>query len=498
MGQLVLSARIRGQATTQCDFTISIDGGGEIGPTSVVLDQSIFIVPDVSAKIDVQANSFEPSTLGTVAARLEIDQFGNVSATFLPNGWEPLVVLPSVLGNTIFLVVHFSPVRDATERARASLAQSGLDFPGAPPAPPPGDMTFRPAPVPLPPATYSPLPQEVSLNYIASPPIAGGKIKVETRTITPSGDLMILRLPGVATPQLVAVYWPASVPRGPGAPPAKFLIFFRPGMAQNAPQFFEDPRDRHDPMTNQIYPWGWDYQFFGLLRPLRYFGDPLLDDPFSKGFPYQIEASGRSVVLVMPLPRVAATPCDEITSFTDAVFLQEYLEEIQAFMFRGAGNTNFGPIGRLGMASFSSGHALMTCFLSKPANRNHPLYLDKLQEIYLFDPHDGVVAEVLGALTQATAWATVGSSATKIARLYTQMGPNLIAPLLAQLGVAPANPPFHSQTPDGRKSLTCMPREAWEALVQGMASSVPYANTGQVHQAIPALMVTDALRRSGF
>jgi hypothetical protein len=270
-------------------------------------------------------------------------------------------------------------------------------------------------------------------------------------------------------------------------------------MAQNVPDgFFTNVLDRHDPMTNDTYPWGFDYQFFGLLRPLRYMGDPLLEDPFPKGLPYQIQASGRNVVLVLPLPRVGAEPCAEITSFADAVFLQEYLEEIQAFMFRRAGNFSFGPVGRVGMGSFSSGHALLSCFLTQPANQTHPLLLDTLQEVWLFDPHADK-AEVTGeALAHVAAWAVRGSAATKIARLYTQNDPGHLAPLLAQLGVTAGAAPFHAETADGRKSLTSLPQAAWQSVAQQLQGTVPYTNSGQVHQVIPALMVTDALRRSGF
>ncbi|MEV5017691.1 hypothetical protein ACIGW1_31905 [Streptomyces sp. NPDC053780] len=496
MGQLSVSARVRGEPTTLCQFTLSVNGGSPATPTAVVLDQSIFTIPDSSAQIEIQANSLEPVKYGTVVARLEIDAFGSIQASFLPENWEPLTVLPSVLGPTAIMVVHFSPLRDATEQARVSLERTGADYPGAPP---PGDMSFRSSPVPLPPDKYSPLPEATDTSFAASPPISDGKIHVETRSVTPFGELVVLRLPGVGAPQLVAVHWPGGVPRGPGAPPAPFLVFFRPTMAQNVPDgFFTNPLDRHDPLTNDTYPWGWDYQFFGLLRPLRYMGDPLLAEPFPKGLPYQIQAAGRNVVLVLPLPRVAGGPCDEITSFTDAVFLQEYLEEIQAFMFRRAGNFSFGPIGRLAMGSFSSGHALMSCFLSKAANQTHPLFQDVLQEVYVFDPHADQAQVTAEALAHLAGWAVRGSASTKIARLYTQNDPAQLGPLLAQLGLTAGTAPFHAETPDGRKSLTSLPPGAWQNLAQRLNGAVPYTNSGQVHQVIPALMVTDALRRSAF
>jgi hypothetical protein len=70
--------------------------------------------------------------------------------------------------------------------------------------------------------------------------------------------------------------------------------------------------------------------------------------------------------------------------------------------------------------------------------------------------------------------------------------------LLAQLGLTAGTAPFHAETPDGRKSLTSLPPGAWQNLAQRLNGAVPYTNSGQVHQVIPALMVTDALRRSAF
>ncbi|MFD0400933.1 hypothetical protein ACFVHI_22965 [Kitasatospora sp. NPDC127121] len=500
MAQLVLTGQIHGQTTTQCNFTIAVNGGDQVGPDSVVLDQSIFNIPDTDASIDIQAAALDQTKYGTPTAHLDIDSSGTVQATFPPDGnWPPPAVTSSDSGQTIQLTVHFSPLRDVTEQARVSLAQTGSDYPGSPPAPPPGDMSFRTPGVALPPGAYSPPPGVTDSTFIASPSISGGAIQVETRSVTPGGEAVVLRLPGVDAPQLVAVYWPSGVSRDPGGPPAPFLVYFHPGMAQNSPAFYNEPRDRHDPTTGSTYPFGWDYQFFGLLNYLQYIGDPFLTNPFAKGLPLQIDGAARNVVLVLPLMRVAGNPCDEISSFADATVLQEYLPEIQALMFRRSGNFQFGPIGRLGMASFSSGHAALTCFLGNTANQAHPLYLDTLQEAYLFDPHADLVSETLAPLTQVTAWAGRGTSGTKTARLYTQNDPAQLSPLLTQLGVtAPGPAPFDAATPDDRNSLTSLPLAAWNTLATQQGSAVPYANTGQVHQVLPALMLTDALRRSRF
>ncbi|MFJ5776895.1 hypothetical protein [Streptomyces sp. NPDC093094] len=496
MGGMTLSARLGRDSMPQCPFVVRVNGS-PVEPTEVILEESLYTLPDASARIDILANPFAApdSVHGSTEARLEIDASGGVRATLLPENCR-LTVLPSDHGPAVIMVVHASPLRDATEQARTSLERTGADYPGAPP---PGDMSFRPSPVALPPSVYSPLPEATGASFVASPAVAARAIRVESRTVTPLGELVVLRLPGIEAPQLVAVHWPADVPRGPGAPPAPFLVLFGPTTADRVPDgFFANALDRHDPGTGDTYPWGWDYQFFGLLRPLRFMGDPLLDDPFPKGLPYQVQASGRNVVLVLPLPRVADRPCGEVSSFTEAAVLEEYLEEIQAFMFRRAGNFAFGSVGRLAMGSSGSGHALLSCFLTRAANQTHPLFLDTLQEVYLFDPHPGDAGATDGALAHATAWAARGPEGERTVRLYTQNDPAELGPSAARLEVTAGAAPFHAETPDGRMSLTSLPPAAWQGLAQRLEGRVPYTDSGQVHEVIPALMVTDALRRSGF
>src|SRR5262249_55048508 len=143
------------------------------------------------------------------------------------------------------------------------------------------------------------------------------------------------------------------------------------------------------------------------------------DNPFWKGLPYQMQASGKSAVIVMPLNKVAAT-CKEIERFASAALVEELLLEIQAFMLRRAANFDRPGIGHLAFASFSSGHATMTCFLSDATTRAHLLYKDTLQEIIYFDPHGDDQTVTAGAVNQAVFWGNQGTTASKIVRLYTQ------------------------------------------------------------------------------
>lgn len=500
MALLVISGRIRGQSTTLCNFTVSVNNGPFTAPDNLLLDQNFFTIPDQPELIAVQANAFDAAKYPALTGTFQIDGGGNMNVIAAPAEFEPLNIVITPFTRTIFLVIHFSPFRDVTERARQSLSPTGADFPGSPPAPLPGDMSWRaPFLTPLPPPVVSSLSTLNDITFIGAPSLNGSKIQVVQHTVVPRGQVIFLEILGATTPRLVAVYWPDTVLRGLGAGPTPFLVYFHPTAGQNAPAFYVDQRDRHDPVTNSTYPWGFDYQYFGLWRYLNFEGDPLKNNPFCKGLPYQIDASSKGAVLVLPLNKVAGVPCDEALSFTDASFLQEHLQELQSYMFRRAGNYQSPGLGRLAMASFSSGHTLLSCFLNNAVNQNHTLYLNTLQEIYLFDPHADLVSVTLTPTIGMAQWVNRGATETKVARLYTQNNASLLSPVLAQLGLSTAPAPFDLTAPTNpRISVSCLPLAAWNALARRLGGSQLYTNTGDVHQVISAVMLTDAMRRSNF
>jgi hypothetical protein len=499
VSKLIVTGMIRGSTTTMCSFSVSVNGAPFAGPETVVLDQSFFTIPDQPATVTVRATPLDTTKYGALDGPFQVDAAGNlVSAGAIAEFSTPLTVTPFPV-RTILLFVHFTPLLDVTERARLSLSPSGPGFPGYPAAPQPGNMTFRaPFVTPMPPPTLAPR-TVTNLTVIASPSISGSALQVTSQMSSPQGSITIFEWRGATAPRLYAVFWPSGVASGVGASRTPFLIYYHATAGQNAPPFFVDARDRHDPATGSTYPWGFDYQFFGFWRYLNYDGDPFKNDPFCKGLPHQIADSGKNVVLVLPLNKVAASTCDETASLTEATFVQELLEELQAYVFRRGGNYLPPGLGRLGMASFSSGHALLSCFLGNPVNHAHPIYLDVLQEVYLFDPHADQAAITLQPVVNMTLWANRGQSATKVARLYTQNDPAQSAQIFTQIGIVPTTVPFdvHASGSPNR-SVACLPLAAWNALATRVGSTFAYVNTQASHQVISALMLTDALRRSNF
>ena len=497
MATLIVTGNIRGSASTLCHFELSVNNGPFTSPDHVVFDKSFFTIPDTPVPIAIRASAVDAAKYGTLEGQFQLDAAGTLQPIAAPAEFTPAQPLGFPPLRSILLSVHFTPLMDVTGRARDALRFSGPDFPGPPPN---GDMSFRQSGfvTPTPPASLQP--RELSdLTFIDSPSISGSALRVTTRTSHPQGSITIFEWRGATAPKLYAVFWPTAVARGPGAPPTPFLLYYHPTAGQNAPEFYTDARDRHDPTTRSTYPWGFDYQFFGFWRYLNYEGDSLKKDPFCKGLPHQIEASGKNVVLVLPLNRVAANPCDETIMLRDASFVQELLEELQAYVMRRAGLYQPPGIGHFAMASFSSGHFLLSCFLQNAANHTHPLYLQQLREIYLFDPHADRADITLLPVIDMARWAGQGASETKVARLYTQNNVTQLAPVFAQLGVPAGSVPFDATSPfNPRHSVACLPLNAWNALATSVGSTFAYINTQASHQAISALMLTDALRRSDF
>ncbi len=495
MNLMLFSGTVKGALSDDCDFEVSTDGGATFAPASrVIAGPAAATIADGPLDLLVRATPKAVTNCWPLQGAFQIDS-ARIVVTDAPAEFAPPNGVFGPLGGTISFVVHFSQVRDATEDSRLGLIPILL--------PPPVAGQFRgPFAKPLPPTNWSPLESLLGVNFVGFPLIQAGKIAADPArpSTQPAGTALVLQWHdsnpgGVRSPETLAVYWPDAVDTAPGAGPTPYLVYFHPTAAQNAgsPDFIYS-----NPLGGP-YPFGFDFIFFGQWRYMNYIDDPLNggDAPFWKGLPYQMVAAGKPAVVVMPLNKVETT-CKEIERFSSAALIEELLLEIQAFKLRRAGNFDRAGIGHLAFASFSSGHATMTCFLFDATTRTHPLYLNTLQEIVYFDPHADDEAVTAGAINQAVFWGTKGTAASKIVRLYTQHSAAQLAGIAASMGVTVAAPPSVSASVTNRRSITCLPISSWN----GFASTVlgtPTSFSGQeVHQLISSMMLTDALRQSDF
>jgi|GEM_PF-3921404 hypothetical protein len=498
MTELIVATRFRASDTTLCSVTAAFDGGNPVDPDSVLVAESFFTMPAGTTYFELIVQTLTSDAFSS-SGTFSDDGAGGFTPNEALGAFEPPVTASFVGDTAYYVVAHLPELRDATDDSVTSLT------------PPPGRVGVSP---PSPITSWDSAPDLFNASVISTPCLVGSTLQVTASSLTASGEMVVFERTVADAPTRVAVYWPTAVSRNPGAMATPFLYYLHPTYAQNAIANPQDPSspyyvnsgDNHDPVTNSTYPNGYDYNYFGLWRYLHYSdatsggawaGDPVLQDPFWKGLPYQIDASGKPVVAVLAMNKVAGSPCDEVKSLTEAAEMQQLLFDIQAVMFRRAGNFTPPGIGRLAMASFSSGHTTLSCCLSKTSNHSHALYTDTLQEIYLFDPHADLASELTAPVANTLTWLASGPLAfppTKVARLYTQITPPNLTPVLAQFGMPTPNGPFDLPAPaNSNISVTCLPLATWNAVAPSI-----YQHTGDVHQVMSAAMLTDALVRSSF
>jgi hypothetical protein len=335
-------------------------------------------------------------------------------------------------------------------------------------------------PQPWPPSAWHP-PELADVYFAHTPPVAGRDIQFDIRSIRLSSEDLVVEVQGAAAPRLIAVSWPRAIARRSGAPPAPFLVYFHPTVGQNVGAgYYVGP-------GLGTYPYGWDYLYYGLWRYLNYISDPLIGDPYCKGFPYQIAASSKNMVLVLPLNRHPG----ELVEFLDAGSMERILNALNAFMYRRAGVAMAPPPGRVALGAFSSGNILVNQFLVKAANRGHPFYQNTLQELYMFDvPNETTSTWV----TEALRWARSGTAAGKVIRTYTRSNHSALRSLLDV--PLPLSTPFAIDSSDGLRTVTVLPDEAWRRATSARGAPRLVQSWQEPHQLISATMLTDAMRRS--
>jgi hypothetical protein len=306
-----------------------------------------------------------------------------------------------------------------------------------------------------------------TIEVLDDPPAAAPSFS--PRAVAPP-PVRVLELAGVNRPQLVAVCWPANL--APAAP-AQFLVYLHHRIDQNRGAKFGFLFER----DGQRYPWGRDFLDFGFMHYLDYAGSPLDGLAGGKGLAYQLAASGKPVALVLPMPHFS--PDDSAAGeLRNAATLEDVLLEIAAHRAREAGVTPSEQLGRVALASFSSGISDQIEFLQR--NGGHRFYRETLRELYRFE---GVEDEEY--LRQAVRWADSGGG-DKAVRIYRQLewSPERSRKYTEKgFGLWPS---------PGRRSFAALTSQVWRA--------VP-AKVGPFFEAeadIANTMLVDALRSSGF
>jgi hypothetical protein len=502
-------------AVANCGFSVDVlaaPGSATTALTGVAVPGTVavaFVLPQTPRPLKLRIRAVPHSGAATRFWDVEgeLEYRGNGLWFTTPRTSKQFSGLPQLLrvngpGTASLLTILLSPLRDVTERALDILRTKTPPNSDAPDVwPPPNNADSKPwgqSP------TAWDTPALADHHFIASTPIVGKDIQLDLKkSVDPDTFDIVLQIKGFVAPQLIAVSWPrerlprpADGQKAPEVPLAKnaevplaaqapFFIFFKPGHGQNFPDLFK----------NMDPPFGWDFVFFGLWRTLNYMGDPARN-PFPKGIPYQADVSGKRPVMVVPQPNgFTADPTTaerELKDFMSAEKLQTTLEELHAFVSVASGAHFLRPnLGRVGMGAFSQGCAQQSVFLQK--NEKHDFCVNILRELYVFDPTTGGNAENSGHAIRARAWALTGPTSDKRVCFYTQEECSGHGLLLKGVGGSTGIPEPYVQTA-GSHTAAVLSTKAWGRAL-GLSKPV---DDQEAHQLIPALMLTDALRRSGF
>jgi hypothetical protein len=472
-----------GSPSSGCKFEFSTDGGTTFSPTTQSNGLDVVSVPSI-AKIGTVTIRATPNDakFWSATGTFKLDASGAVVADKAPRELFFVLGTFKVKTDTLTLVYfHLQIFRDATDELFKKLLQVPSDRDTS------KDTTW-------PPTSWNSPGLTAPHPAVIPAVLSGSDVTFATRSYSPSAEVRILERKGSGVvPKLFVVAWPPALPRTADAGATPFLVFFTHLLNQNLAKR----------AYLRQYPDGWDYLYYSIYRYLNYSADPLNLDgggTFTRGLLYQIDASGKRPALVIPVGD-ANKPDNEVGDCVNAASLEEFLLEIQSFFHKlaGAYRPPVPTLGRVALASFSSGNNGVQAFLAAKSNASHAFFLDTLREVYCLDtPRSFAPLWAMHAL----AWAGVGAKKDeKMIRIYGTHEPTFKTVHTTLLtDPAPGAAPYVSTTAKlPNRTVSCLPEASWAAAVTPRPADTTSSDfTQAVHQLFCGTLLDDALRRSGF
>lgn len=340
--------------------------------------------------------------------------------------------------------------------------------------------------------------KEIRLLQIADDSVLEQELQVVNVKIDPDFETIILEREGNVFPKLIAVSLPKSMDISlyseSGIP---FHIYFHPTLGQNLADYYTATnmpgRESLKSLEDQNFiPYGWDFLFFIIFNNLTYKAssnigtDDKIDIWAGKGLLYQITNSLRNIVNIIPV----LDPTHNAGDFENPDSLQQILEEIQQFIveFLRLQGQVISQVGKSAISAFSSGHLGFNNLLSHAAqvDISNLFFGNTLQEVYMFDAPAGTNDQWV---TLANSWAQKYGE-EKVVRAYSQWKPKNVNLLLAR-DQQPAQGKVVVNSENPNRSFALLGASFFKEFI---------ADSGwqAIHQAIPALMLNDALIRSHF
>lgn len=345
--------------------------------------------------------------------------------------------------------------------------------------------------------TFDTQEKEVSFTSVEDTSVNEQTLSITNNQTQPDFETIILERDGDVTPKLVAVSLPASLDLSSftegGLP---FHVFFHPTLGQNIASYYtavnQTGRESlKDTIDGNYSPYGWDFLFFIVLRNLSYQANTninannVINEWAGKGLLYQIANADKNIINVIPV----LDPQKNGGDFEKPDSHLQILKEVQQFLLnrQGEANENLLPIGKCAVSAFSSGHLCSNNLLQAAGNDSFSeFYGDALQEVYMFD---APVQTNDNWVQLANSWAQKYGE-EKVVRAYSQWTPTNVNLLLAK-----------GQTPVSSKLVVNSdnPNRSFAQLGQAFFKNIISNSDWQaMHQAIPSLMLNDALSRSQF
>jgi hypothetical protein len=480
-----ISAKALGQfATFNSTITVTVNGAAYtptlngLATVTIILD-SIAPGSEIGISVTPDASTFWPAE-GTYL----YDNECRLLPKTAPPEFGPLTCVDFFGSTVISLMIHLTRLKDVTQKVF--------------------DITSDPPPFRKEHAikwwgfdSWNPVPRENHHFTAPEPVTADGLSFVKEPLVAPDAETLVFEIAGVSAPKLISVSWPRSLNQFPATDPTQFLIYFHPNIQQNLFWCYETPQQKDANGTVMKYPYKFDYCWYIEWADMFYLSDDILtqDKGRTKGLLYQVEVSKKKVACVIP----CNAPGEEVGAFKSAASASMILKEIQGYMYRRIGVYEPPDLGRCAIAGYSAANALIRSFLNSAENKEDPFYLENLQELYLLDPPVGKNPSAPVALAKAALeWQSAGNAANKMIRLYTQWPSNAF-PLLINQGATKS--PLFVATEDKRRSVLWATIKNWTDAVKAYGGTKKFADTwtwAQAHAHFAGMMITDALRRSGF
>ena len=495
----------RGTALT-CHFSATADGV----PLAVADDtKPVWVIPTTAATLSITATPTVP-TYWPTTVNFSIDSnSGALTATGDTTAFVTVHALGAAGVQLSLASINLSRFKDVSDDVLALLAN--------PPPMPSPDMFNKTrqqfyeerygAPPAWPPPDWG-LDDKPNANFLDLPVLAQG---VTSQGVTFSNDPsvqveaqnVVLRLAGVVAPKLWGVSWPTSLDRNEDAGPTPIMLFLRQG---NWPQY----ANLFEGAGLPPYPDNFDYASFGLYDNLAYPKNDVLEDPDSKGVPYQV-AKGGAKAGVRPGADPGTKPGARAVTVLPVNSLHEdygviestkqmgrILLELQSFMFRKAGvATPPETLGDTAIGSFSSGTHILARILASPDNVGEAFLNDTVRAVYFFDTPGWAIGDCVAA---SLAWAGAAGRDKRV-RFYnqdSQPGDGDLWPALKTFAKHLPAPlpkePFIANSTDKRLTLGFVSRASWKALIKQAAGVQLTGDVwAYVHHATAATMLSHAL-----